>query len=559
MKHTKRILAILLTAVMIFSIIACGEPESPAGEDPPPVTTPAPTPDGSGPNVEAPITDEPITLKVWQWALDNQATDFENLWYYQQMAAHTNINLDWTVIKESEWNESINMMFLGTDLPDVIIRPNIGLNIEDLGVTQGLIMPLDDYIEDNMPNYSSRLGMNNVSDVLRASDGNMYYIGYLVAQNINHDGTFFINRTWLEAVNKEVPTTIDELTDVLRAFRDEKPGADGMWPMSASEGLEHHIQGIYTYFAMFGVPLQRWVYASVDANGNVVFPGYMDGFREACEWLAMCYAEGLLDPDALTQGPDPWNLKVNSDQVGFQTYLRLIATAWANPETIENWEHILPPAGNRTPSVPRILEYPEIGAVLTVTNKHPAETLQWLDLQFETEWMLVATNGPTVMTDQVREILGEDATDEAPLFFEDGLWRVRYVPDNQALYKIVPINQGQFFAPGDYYFDIFELPPHRIERMQQAMRYQDAGVLEPISFQILTRLIKPTPDESAELDRLYVDIESLMKTTISNFIIRGVTDDTWNQFIEEANNVGVERYLELYQKLYNDWRASLSR
>jgi len=549
MKQTKRILAVLLAMAMLFAIVACAKTETP--DDPPPDDgTPVTTPGGTGP-----IVDEPITLKVWQWALDNQATDFENLWYYQQLAEKTNINIEWTVINESEWNEKLNVMFLSTDFPDVIIRPNLSLDIEEYGVLQQILMPLDDYIEANMPNYSSRLGMNNVSDVLRASDGKMYYIGYLVAQRINHDGTFFINSTWLDAVDKEVPTTIEELTDVLRAFRDGAPGEDGMYPMSASEGLDHHIQGIYTYFAMFGVPLQRWVYANIDSSGKVVFPGFMDGFREACEWLALCYEEGLLDPDALTQGPDPWNVKVNGDQVGFQTYLRLIATAWANPETIENWTHILPPAGGRTPSVPRILEYPEIGAVLTVTNKYPAETLQWLDLQFDTEWMLVATNGPTEMTPEIREILGEDATDEAPLVFEDGLWRVRYVPDNQALYKIVPINQGQFFAPGDYYFDVFELPPHRMERMGQAARYQEAGVLEQNSFQILTRLVKPDPDVNAELGRLYTDIESLMKTTISNFILYGVTDDTWDQFIDEANNVGVAKYLELYQTLYDEWRA----
>jgi len=557
MKHVKKTLAILLAAAMMFTLIACAANETPV--DTPPQPTPATTPNESGPNVDAPITDEPITLKVWQWALDNQTTDFETLWYYQQMAAHTNIHLEWTVVKESEWNESLNMMWLSNELPDVIIRPSNALNIEDLGVEQGFLMQLDGLIEANMPNYSSRLGMNDVSDVLKASDGNMYYIGYLVAQRINHDATFFINQTWLDAVNKEIPTTIDELTDVLKAFRDEKPGADGMWPMSASEGIEHQTNGIYNYFAMFGVPLQRWVYATVGSDGTVVFPGFMDGFREACEWLAMCYAEGLLDPDALTQENAPWVLKANSDQLGFQTYLRLIATAWDNPDTIQNWVHILPPAAERTPMVPRILEVPEFGAVLTVANKHPAETLQWLDLQFETEWMLIATNGPTVMTDEVREILGDDATDEAPLYFEDGKWRVRYVPDNQALYKIVPIQQGQFFAPGDYYFDIFELPPHRQERMEQAARYQQAGVLEPNSFQILTRLVKPTPDEASELERLFVDIESLMKTSIANFIINGVTDASWDQFVDEANNVGVARYLEIYQKLYSDWRSAMTR
>jgi len=555
MKHTKRILSILLAAVLLFAIVACGKDDKP---DDPPDDKPVTDPPAGGPNVDAPITDGPITLKVWQWALDNQSTDFENLWYYQQMAAHTNIHLDWTVIKESEWNEKLNLMFLSNEFPDLIIRPNLSLNIEDLGVVQGLLMPLDDYIEENMPNYSSRLGMNNVTDVLRASDGKMYYIGYLVSQRINHEGTFFINHSWLEAVDMEVPTTIDELTAVLKAFRDQKPGADGLWPMSGSEGLNHHIQGIYTYFAMFGVPLQRFVYASIDDNGTVVFPGFMDGFREACEWLAMCYSEGLLDPDALTQGPDPWNRKVNRDQIGFQTYLRLLESQWANPDTIENWSHILPPASDRTPSVPRIIDNPEIGAVLTITNKYPAETLQWLDLQFDTEWMLVSANGPSVMTPEVREILGDDATDEAPLYFDEdaGVWRTRYVPENQSLYKIVPLNQGQFFAPGDYYFDVFTFPPHRIQRMEQAVRYEEAGVMEKNSYQILTRLIKADPDTSAELARLFTDIESLMRETISGFIINGVTDDSWDKFVSDANNVGVARYIEIYQTLYSEWASA---
>ncbi|MDR2570538.1 MAG: sugar ABC transporter substrate-binding protein [Oscillospiraceae bacterium] len=553
MKITK-ILAILLAIVMTISLVACADPAEP---DPPPAPPPAPAPDPDpdpdpGPDI-GPIVDEEITLTVMQWALDNQTTDFENLWYYEQLAAASNINIDWIIVKESEWDEAMNLMFASLDWPDVIIRPNQSLNIEEFGVTQGILQPLDDYLEHFMPNYYSRMYMNNAADVMRASDGNMYYLGYLVAQNINHDAHYFINQTWLDAVDKEIPTTIDELTDVLKAFRDQNPGADGMYPMSAGGGLDHHIEGIYTYFGMFGVPLQRFVYASINDANQVVFPGFMDGFREACEWLAMAYAEGLLDPDALTQEENEWNAKINADQVGFQTYLRLLASAWNNPETIENWVSIVPPASSRGATLPRILEVPEFGAVLTVANQYIPETLQWLDAQFETEWMMVATNGPTVMTDEVRELLGEDGQDEAPLVFEDGKWRVRYVPDNQALYKIVPINQGQFFAPGDYYFDIFELPPHRIERRDYASKYQQAGVLETNSFHILSRLVKPSPDEASELQRLSDDIEMLMKERISNFILGGVSDADWDTFVSEAENVGVNRYIEIYQQLYDAW------
>jgi len=579
MKHTKKILAILLVAAMAFSLIACAVSEEESADPTPtsaptsPPTSPGqsgetPTePEGPGPDIDDTISTEPITLKVMQWELDNQTMDFENLWYYKQMEAYTNVTIEWEVVKESEWNERMNTMYLAglSGLPDIIIRPNDSLNIEEYGVTQGYFIALDDHMnERTMPNYYPRLAMNNVTDVMRSSDGKMYYIGYLVAQDINHEGHFFMNKTWLDAVGKAVPTTVDELTDVLRAFKSEAPGAANMWPMSAGGGLDHHIQGFYNYFGMFGVPLQRYLYAHIDDSGKVLFPGYMPGFREALEWFAMCYAEGLLDPDALTQSENAWNSKINNDQVGFATYLRLYNSAWTNPETIENWISIIPPAGSQGAKVPRILELPQYGAVLTVANEHVARSLQWLDLQFATEWMMTAVNGPIEMTDEVIALLGDDISPnddgvyEAPMYVENGVWKIRYVPENQSLYKIVPINQGQFFAPGDYYFDIYDPPPHRIERRENAIKYNNAGVMEKYSYDILRRIITMTNEDDAERQRLFVDIETFMKENITQFILNGVTDSSWDRFLTEAEGVGVARYLELYQTYYDEYARRFS-
>lgn len=559
----RRIMSILLIAVMVMSMTACKGKSGSGGDNkgtPTPTTKPSSNGNEQEKNnvTEAPA--EPIVLNVMQWALDNQSTDFENLWYYQQLEADTNVKINWTVVKQSDWSQTLNLTLSSGVLPDIIIRPDQQFNIEEYGVTQGLIVPLDDYLEEYMPNYYSRLSLNDVGDTMRSSDGNMYYIGYLIAQNINHNAHYFINKTWLDAVGKQTPTTIDELTDVLRAFRDGKPGADGMYPMSAGGGIDHQIEGVYNYFAMFGVPLQLYVYASIDDNNKVVFPGHMEGFREACEWLAMCYAEGLLDPDALTQDENSWNAKINADQVGFQTYLRLINSAWANPDTIQNWTSILPPSTDRGATLPRELEIPEFGAVITVANKHIPETLRWLDAQFDTERMLIAANGP-VNTEDVT-VLGADAQDvdedgkiDAPLKFEDDMWKVAYTPANNSLYTIVPVSQGQFFAPGDYYFDIFSLPPHRIERMTYAAEYDAAGVVEKNSYMILSRLLKPSSEDATELSRLHSDISMLMKESISNFIIKGVTDESFNKFLSDAKNVGIDRYIEIYQSYYDNYLA----
>jgi len=400
-----------------------------------------------------------------------------------------------------------------------------------------------------MPNYYSRLRMNNANASIPASDGKSYHIGYLVAQNVNHDGSFYINRKWLDAVEMEVPATVDELTEVLIAFRDEIPGLLGIetvFPFSAGGsggvggGINHQTNGLYVHFAMFGVPIQRWVYAVIDEDHNVVFPGYMDGFRAALEWMHMCYTEGLLDREAITQDTNVWSTKMNAEQVGFTSHLRMLN---AGLDAVnDQWVSILPPASEFGVSVPRILEIPDFGAVLTVANKNVEATMRWLDAQFDTERMMVAANGPLSDIGTIGTTLKVN---------EEGKYEVITVPADNALYNYVPVMTGQFFAPGDYYFDIFVLPPHRVERFESSRMYANAGVLEHNSLDFLRKLVLLSPDQAIQQARLHDTLETLMLESIASFITRGVTDATWQQFVDRTQQAGVEQYLATYQEVYN--------
>jgi putative aldouronate transport system substrate-binding protein len=288
------------------------------------------------------------------------------------------------------------------------------------------------------------------------------------------------------------------------------------------------------------------VYAAIQPNNKLIFPGYMDGFRPALEWLAMCYREGLLDMEAITQDSNAWGTKMNAGQVGYTTYLRLINTA-ITPAIAQQFTSILPPASQYGVQVPKLLEVPTIAAVITKSNKHIAESLRWLDAQFETETMMVAYNGPIQPGGPIEPTMKVNA---------DGKYEILYVPENNALYKYVPVYHAQFFAPGDYYFNIFEMPPHRIERFNSSKQYADAGVLEQNSFTILQRLIKPSAEDAIEITRLFNDVDKLMKESIADFIRSGVTDAKWQTFQNSAKSVGVDRYVELLQKAYDAYLAA---
>jgi putative aldouronate transport system substrate-binding protein len=496
---------------------------------------------GCAPKKSGADGDGPITLRVMQYELENQQMNFPNLWFYQELEKKTGIHIEWEPVKDTDWQTRTNLMFASGDMPDLILSGE--LDIEEYGVTQGLLVPLDDYIKDNMPNYYSRLYMNEANKALPASNGKMYWIGGLIAQNVNHDGNHYINKAWLDKLGLAVPQTIDELTQVLIAFRDRDPNGNGKKdeiPFSAAD-LIHQTQGVYTHFANFGVPLQRFVYAAIQDNDKLIFPGYMEGFRPALEWLAMCYREGLLDMESITQDSNAWGTKMNANQVGYTTYLRLINTA-LTPEVASQFESIVPPASQYGVSVPRLLEVPTIAATITAANKHVAESLQWLDAQLETETMMIAYNGP----------LNPGGPIDPTIKLNDaGKYEIVYVPENNGLYKYVPVYHAQFFAPGDYYFNIFELPPHRIERFNTSKQYEDANVLESRSFTYLQRLIKPNSDDATEMSRLYNEIDKLMRESISGFIRGGVTNANWQTFLNSSKAVGVDRYIELLQKSYD--------
>ena len=497
-------------------------------------------------STESSASSEPLTLHAFQYVVENQQVDFPTMWFYQELEEKTGVHVEWEQVKDGDWDTRLNLMFASGDYPDVIMRGS--LDVEEYGVTQGIIVPLDDYIEENMPNYYSRLSMNNSNASIPASDGKSYFIGNLVAQNVNHDGSHYINKTWLDALGLEIPQTIEELNQALIAFRDNDPNGNGEAdeiPFCAGD-LIHQTQGVYTHFANFGVPLQRYIYACITDGDQVVFPGYMEGFRPALEWLNMCYTEGLLDPEAITQDSNVWASKMNEGRVGYTTYLRLLNTA-LQPEIAEQYVSILPPASEYGVSVPRILEVSDFGAALTIANEHIPETLQWLDAQFETETMMISYNGP----------IEEGGPIEPTMQINDeGKYEILYVPENNELYNYVPVMLGQFFAPGDYYFDIYEMPPHRVERYESSQQYEEGGVLEETSFEYLSKLCKMDSDSALEATRLFTEIDKFMQESIASFITNGVTDESWQTFLDTAAAVGVDRYIELYQTAYDNYLAN---
>ena len=177
-----------------------------------------------------PIVNDEITLKVMLAIRDTDTMIApEEMPAVQRLDELTGIKTEWEVIKGSDWDTKLNLMFASGEYPDVIIAPNGQVDDEEYGVTQQLLIPMDDLIEQYMPNYTSRRDAEDDDPTvsLVASDGQTYSVGYLVGQNINTNQHYFINQTWLDALGLETPTDVESLTEVLRAFKTGDPNGNG--------------------------------------------------------------------------------------------------------------------------------------------------------------------------------------------------------------------------------------------------------------------------------------------------------------------------------------------
>ena len=219
MKQLKRMTALGLAAVMAVSAAACsggnGGDSASSGEE---------------------QTNFSIFAGISALSPDNSEKPL-----VQQMNEAMGVTIEWNCVSGDTLTEKKNLILnAGSDLPDALMAASLTDNELLTYGGNGLLIPLEDYInEETMPNLMKIVekrpemlatctmpdghiyGLPGISEMgFQYSDGNTYYIGAIPQFTA-------INTDWLEAVDMEMPTTVDELHDVLVAFKENDVNGNG--------------------------------------------------------------------------------------------------------------------------------------------------------------------------------------------------------------------------------------------------------------------------------------------------------------------------------------------
>ena len=309
---------------------------------------------------------------------------------FKRMEEKTKIHIDWTNYTNDVFAEKRNLALATGDLPDAVF--DAGLSDYDLLklAKDGTIIPLDDIIQNQMPNFQKVLEQApQYKAMITASDGHIYSLPWIEELGAGKESIHsvnnipWINVDWLKKLNLEMPTTTEELKKVLIAFKTQDPNGNGKAdeiPVSfinTNGGNED----IGFLFGSFG-PGMNWDMTLVSDDGKVSFAPSYDGYKEGVKYFNELYKEGLIDVEYMTQD---WNTYIAK---GKENLYGLYFT-WdkANVSGMNDMYQPMPalagPDGTKNVTRTNGMGFDRGRMVVTKDNKNLEATARWMDQLYD--------------------------------------------------------------------------------------------------------------------------------------------------------------------------------
>lgn len=268
---------------------------------------------------DLPIMPEMVSLTL---GMDGNAStgDPEDLWFWEFCRQAMNIDFDVDVTLEKA--NYVSLIFASDNVPDVLLA---GLSTSDIvryGMEEGMLLDFTPYLnEEYMPYLSAMLDEHpEWREQLKTPDGAIYSLpkiaDYSTITGLNMvgmRGQYFINTVWMEELGLEMPKTLDDLYDVLSAFKEAYPESIPLGGSYASD----HSPGYLLLNALGYTGTDNFGFMVSLREGEVVFPfGDREVFPEYLKILNQYYEEGLIDTEFFTADTTSVNAKLAEGRVG---------------------------------------------------------------------------------------------------------------------------------------------------------------------------------------------------------------------------------------------------
>ncbi len=297
----KRNIVSVLCLILIFSAALVGCQQTAGNSAPPSVTAsqsaeasqaPAETQNPSEPTAK----EDPLNLSVMAGEHANQPFKTDSP-VFQWILEKANVNIKLESFPGADWTTKAQTLMATDTMPDMMLK----IPDYEMYAREGAFLCVSDYL-DAMPNFKAIYEKTPEFKSLLV-DGKLYGVPNM-ARYMNRMGLVpMIRGDLIEKYGLKLPTTFDELTGVLKVFKEKSPD---VYPwVSRGNNVISNIA--------FPMGAGMGMYYDGDVEGGKWLYGQAtDEFKTVISYVAGLYKDGLLDIDYATTTAQQWQEKMST-------------------------------------------------------------------------------------------------------------------------------------------------------------------------------------------------------------------------------------------------------
>lgn len=481
------------------------------------------------------------------------------------IAEKTNVQLHFDEIPDTELDTKVNLLIASDELPDAFMYCHFSASeLADYG-EQEVFIPLNELYEKHGFYYKDILENNSLlKGQCTALDGNMYTMPDInECYHCFYSTRAWINQKWLDNLKLEYPNTLDELCEVLRAFKEQD--ANGNGDANDEIPMTGAAQGWNT--TIYPFLLNSFLHydasnLSVKADGTVVFTPMEPEFKEGLQYIANMISEGLIEKEALTQNAELYLTKGSSGNTATLGAFTA-ATYWSalpqddGTETSRNREYVgLSPLEG--PKGVRISPWSGSGLqlgnfVITTACEDPVPLFKAFDYMMSDEGTLRSQVGIEGV-EYYQPDEGKLGINGKPALYNTDpnagnrqTGKEEYV---NSMPNVFPSNRTSDFRLGEQadYDDPntkFQNEPRLYnESHDRFMPYADEKMMYPGA-------VNMTSEESEKISFMSTQINDYVQENIALFLAGEKSfENDWDAFIAEFDKLNVTEYMQIRQDAY---------
>ena len=544
----KKFLSVVLAACMLISVCGCSNNKKEENVKKVELNAPG----------EFPIAKEKtkITIGVQQNAM---IEDWETNALTLELEEKANVDIEFIVFPSADAESKIAAMVASqTELPDILTMETVDLTVY---YDTGIAIPLTDYYNNpDMAYYFNKRLENSpeereyIINAGKSPDGENYGVmRYTPEIGNEYPFRMWINKTWLDKLDLEMPTTTDEYYDVLKAFVEKDPNGNGkkdeIGLIGSNNGWNQKPQDTLMNAFIYNDPNR---YNMTVKNGKIDVVYNKPEYKKGLEYMHKLVKDGLLSPQSFTQ--DVVQLKSILENPEVQQVGSIVAGSMSvfTPESERKKDFVAMPPLTGPDGVcysPYSQTVPNCNTIITKYCDNPELAFRMLDYLYD-ETMSVWQRFGQPGVDWDTEVSDIKGLYEDTLGIKCGFRQITNISgsttQNSYLGNILPAYrpamselsiQGIARSDNKYDYTIYTA-----DAVPLYMNKHPKELVPALAFKA---------DEAEQVN----DIKASLDTFRSESVVRFITGDKpfseWDSYVKELEKIGLKEYIKLSQKVYD--------